>query len=201
MTRPDPLEQHFLTARHTRTLSVDPPDSNAQTCNILYPRTVLEALDGFDERLPTPAGEDTDLAARAHEVGIELVAAPDAVVYHAVERYTFAGMLRLGWKWRHLPYLAKRHPRLRRDGRVDQFFWRDSHKRLLLAMTGGIFASRLPLAAVLALPYVMSVTTRHGRRPRALMRGMRELPAATAIDLVEMTGLAAGSIRYRTIFL
>lgn len=97
-----------------------------------------EVLDGFDERLPTPAGEDTDLAARASERGYALAAAPDALVYHAVESYTLAGILRLSWKWRQLPVLARRHPQLRRPGLIDRFFWRDSQKYLLLTLAGGV---------------------------------------------------------------
>src|SRR3712207_8492081 len=40
-----------------------------QTCNIVYPRAVLEALGGFDERMPRPAGEDVELAQRAIAAG------------------------------------------------------------------------------------------------------------------------------------
>ncbi len=201
-TRPDPREAAALAGRYVRTLFVDPPDTNAQTCNILYPREILEQLGGFDERLPAPAGEDTDLAARAAEAGVELVPAPAALVFHAVETYTFLGMVRLSWKkWRHLPYVSKRHPHLRRPGRIDRYFWRESHKYLVLALVGVVLTSRARAAAFLVLPYAYKSATRGGKRPRALLRGLRAMPAATAIDVVELAGLAAGSIRYKTLFL
>lgn len=201
-TRPDPREADVLASKYRRTLYIDPPDSNAQTCNIAYPREILERLAGFDERLPAPAGEDTDLAARAAESGIELIAAPTALIFHAVEQYTFFGMLRLSWKkWRHLPYVSKRHPHLRRQGRIDRYFWRESHKYLLMATVGVALCPRCRGAALLVLPYAHTVVTRGGKHPRAILRGLRDLPSDTAIDLVEIAGLAVGSIRYRTLFL
>ena len=48
-TRPDPAEADLLRAPHPRTVSIEPPTLHAQTCNIAYPRAVLERLGGFDE--------------------------------------------------------------------------------------------------------------------------------------------------------
>jgi glycosyltransferase involved in cell wall biosynthesis len=48
-TRPDPDEEELvLAAAHARTQRIDPPSPWAETCNIVYPRDVLEAVGGFD---------------------------------------------------------------------------------------------------------------------------------------------------------
>ena len=110
---PDPHERAILAAPHVRTMLIEPVGPYAQTCNILYPRALLERLDGFDERAIT--GEDVGLSLRARAAGARIVAAPDAVVYHAIESHTLPGILRQNLKWRHLAYLAKRHPEFRRE--------------------------------------------------------------------------------------
>ena len=68
-TQPDPEELHLARRAGARSQAIDPPSPHAQTCNILYPREMLERLDGFEERLPVAAGEDTDLAWRALDAG------------------------------------------------------------------------------------------------------------------------------------
>ena len=78
-TRPDPDEAPLLlSTAHARTQTIDPPSRWAETCNIVYPRALLEALGGFDERLPVAAGEDTDLALRALGAGGALSPRPTA---------------------------------------------------------------------------------------------------------------------------
>ena len=51
-----------------RTQRIETPNHWFQTCNIAYPRDLLERLDGFDERF-TSAGEDVDLGWRATAPG------------------------------------------------------------------------------------------------------------------------------------
>src|SRR5205085_612153 len=64
-TRSEPLEMDVWASPHARTVQeLDPPGRFGQTCNILYSREVLEAIDGFDETLRT-SGEDVDLMWRA----------------------------------------------------------------------------------------------------------------------------------------
>ena len=112
-TRPDPLERDLLAAPHVRTLYIDPVGPYCQTCNILYPKALLEHLDGFDER--AISGEDVGLSLRARASGATVVAAPAAIVNHAIESHTLPGILRQNLKWRHLAYLVKRHPEFRRE--------------------------------------------------------------------------------------
>jgi GT2 family glycosyltransferase len=199
-TAPDPDELGALASPYARTISVDPPGRFAQTCNILYPRALLEAVGGFDERLPAPAGEDTDLALRARATGAAYVGAPAARVFHAVEAHTLLGAVRLAFKWRHLAYVVRRHPEVRAWFAL-RIFWREAHLRLCLALAGAALARRHPLAAALCLPYLRDRLAARGSGPRARLTAARELPGRAAVDLAELATMAWGSARYRTLVL
>jgi GT2 family glycosyltransferase len=197
-TRPDPLEHDVFAAPHVHTLDVDPPGRFAQTCNILYPRELIERLGGFDER--AVVGEDIDLSLRAQEAGARLVGAPDAVVNHAVEAFTLAGFVRRNVRWRHLAYVVARHPQLRRDCALG-VFWKRSHLTLLLALAGLAGARRAPLAAALALPYLAPELARRGSRPVDVAVAATEVPGRAVNELAEVAAMAAGSARYGTLVL
>jgi hypothetical protein len=197
-TRPDPLERDVFAAPHVHTLEVDPPGRFAQTCNILYPRALLERLNGFDERAVT--GEDIDLSLRAQAAGAALIGAPAAVVNHSVEAYTLPGFVRLNLRWRHLAYVAKRHPVLRRDCFLG-VFWKAGHFRVALALAGLAGARRAPAMAALALPYVVPELGRRGRRPVDVAVAAVEIPGRAVNELGELAAMAAGSVRHRTVVL
>jgi len=57
-------------------------------------KKVFEAVGGFDERYPRPAGEDADLTIRLRKSGYRLVFEPDAVVFHSPPRSSFPALLR-----------------------------------------------------------------------------------------------------------
>jgi GT2 family glycosyltransferase len=200
-TEPDPEELNLLhRAAHVLTQRVEPPDPWAQTCNIAYPRVLLEQLGGFDEALPVAAGEDTDLALRARAAGAELVAAPEALTYHAVDPVTLAEALRQAWRWQHMPYVAARHPEIRREVLLG-LFWKPEHAAILLALAGVLAARRSPLALLLLLPWARLRLPPYGGSPRGRLRGVLELPGRAAEDLVGVAALARGSVRHRTLFL
>ncbi len=196
-TRPDPHETALLAAPRTRTLHVDPPVRECPTCNILYPRGLLDRLGGFDEAFPGAAGEDTDLAERAREAGAGLEPAPAALVYHAVEAFSLPAMVRITWKWRDLPLVVRRHPSLRSRG-SGRIFWKHSHWRLLLALAGLGGARRVRPLGLLALPYARHAVLVHGRSPAGVARAIAELPSRAAIDFAEIATVAWGSVRHRT---
>ena len=56
-TQPRPDELDGLDA-YAKTVRVSQATPHFETCNILYPRTLLERVGGFDESYPAPAGED-----------------------------------------------------------------------------------------------------------------------------------------------
>lgn len=192
-TRPDPDEAALLRAARARSVWIDPPTWQAQTCNIVYPRAVLERVGGFDDRgMPLCAGEDTDLFCRA---GTPLVAAPQVLTYHAVEPMSFAARARYAWRWRQLPALVARHPELRRHAELG-VFWKRRHARFVLALAGVAF--RRP---ALALPWAVAALPSYGPSPRGRLRAVSELPGQALVDAVEVAALAAGSARHRTLFL
>jgi Glycosyltransferase like family 2 len=197
-TRPDPLEHDVFAAPHVHTLTVDPPGRFAQTCNILYPRELLERLGGFDEG--AVVGEDIDLWLRAREAGARLVAAPAAVVNHSVEAHMLPGFVRRNLRWRHLARVVARHPSLRRDCALG-VFWKDGHLRLLVALAGAAAARRVPALALLALPYVVPELSRRGARPVDVAVAAAELPGRAVNEAAEVLTMAAGSVRHRTLVL
>jgi GT2 family glycosyltransferase len=196
-TAADPYEKQVLASPHARSQRVRPPDEFAQTCNIVYPRDLLERVDGFDENLPAPAGEDTDVGVRARATGADLVAAPDAVVYHAVEAQTLLDAIRFNFRWRHLGFVLKRHPQLRAHF-VHGIFWRRAHRDVLVLVAGALLARRVPLALVLTIPWMRRRLLRRGRHKRAIAAGFMEMPGGLAVDLCEVAAMCWGSARYRT---
>jgi glycosyltransferase involved in cell wall biosynthesis len=192
-TRPDPDEEVLLRAARARSVWIDPPTWQAQTCNLAYPRDVLERAGGFDpEAMPLCAGEDTDLFCRS---GAPLVAAPGALTFHAVEPQTIADRARYAWRWRQMPGLVARHPQLREHAELG-VFWKKRHARFVLALAGA--AARRP---VLALPWALAALPSYGTGARGRLRALSELPGQAVVDAVEVGGLALGSVRHRTLFL
>ena len=197
-TVPDPREEHLFACPHVRTLRVDPPSREVQTCNVLYPRELLERVGGFDERAVT--GEDIDLSIRARDAGAGLVAVPSAVTYHAIEALSLAEKVRSQHKWRHLAYVVKRHPALREWCRWG-IWWKEEHWRAALALAALAAAPRSRGALLGVLPYVAAERHRHGPAPAQQLRALRELPAHWVVELAEIGSFALGSIRHRTLLL
>jgi GT2 family glycosyltransferase len=200
-TLAEPLETDVYASPHHRTVQeFDPPGPFAQTCNVLYPRPLLERVGGFDEQMRAPAGEDLDLNLRARATGAGYVGAPDALVYHCIEGYTLVGALRLARKWEVIAYLAKMHPEVRKSFRLG-IFWRETHLRLLLAALGVGMARRQPALAVLAAPYLRHALRQRGTRRTARLVAAAELPGRIVVDAFEVGVLVRASIRHRTLVL
>jgi GT2 family glycosyltransferase len=200
-TVPDPDEEHLVRAApHVDTQRIVPPTPWAQTCNIVYPRELLERVGGFDETFPLAAGEDTDLAIRATEAGADYVGARDVVTFHAVHAVSLAQLVRARWRWQHLAFLVKRQPRVREHFPMWTF-WKRTHVWLPLALLGALLGRRRPAAAALALPWIVHTLPDRGAGPRGRFRALSELPARVVVDGAEMAALARGSLRWRTFFL
>lgn len=197
-TRPDPLERDILAAPHVRTMLIEPVGPYAQTCNIVYPRRVLEQLGGFDDMAIT--GEDVDLSLRAQALGVRIVAAREAVVNHAVESFSLPGILRQNFKWRHLAYLVKRHPELR-TGFPLGIFWDLEHFWTTVAWLGFLGRTQSPWLLTLTAPYVARSALRRGRRAGQRATALAEIPGQAVRQVAEVVGLAAGSVRHRTLVL
>ncbi|UTI62700.1 glycosyltransferase family 2 protein [Paraconexibacter antarcticus] len=196
-----------LHAPHARTQVVElvggEPSIWAQTCNIAYPRAVLEALGGFDEALPLAAGEDTDLAWRARDAGVPVAAAPAMLTYHCVEPASLLARARESWRWQHLPYLTRKHPEIRRSYAGGGYFWKPQHVRVPFLLAGAALLLRgRPLAALAAvLPWAVPSLPSYGTGLRGRARAVSELPAHAVLDVVEVAALARGSVRHRSLLL
>lgn len=130
-----------------------------QTCNIAYPRELLDRLGGFDESLTT-VGEDTDLGWRAIESGAAIVYEPRALASHAVEEIGVAGWLRIARRERLTARLLVRHPGLADQIRTAGVF-KGSHQALFaLALIALLVARRNRLATVALLPYLRLLVAR-----------------------------------------
>ena len=193
-TEPDPgeLASGGLLSHTVRIERLGP---EYHTCNIFYPRAVLESLGGFDERFgPAPAGEDTDLAWRAIERGHGTVFAADAVVFHAVERLGARGMLRLAARWSDVPRVFADHPQLRATLNRGVFWtvWHYLLWRSLLALFAPAWLRRMVLTLHL-------IALR--RRARTAGAGAWAIPYLIVHDIVECWALARGALRHRTLVL
>jgi GT2 family glycosyltransferase len=202
---PDELvvKQH---APHARTQQVAPETHQgfwAQTCNIAYPRTALEMTGGFDEQLPSAAGEDTDLAIRARAAGVEYVAAPEVLTYHCVEAAGVPSRVRESWRWQHLPFLTRRYPELRDRYAGGGYFWKPQHVRVPFLLAGLVaLARRRPLLGLLlSLPWALGSLPAYGSSARGRARAVTELPGHAVIDIAEFAALTRGSIRHRSLLL
>src|SRR3954452_11622820 len=133
-TIPDPREADRLSA-FSRSQAASGPGPWFQTCNIAYPRALLEELGGFDESFWEAAGEDTDLGWRAVEIGTRVVYEPAALNWHAVHQPGVWRLIRSTQKWRLAVRSAPRHPQLL-AALHRRVFWKPAHERLLVAAAG-----------------------------------------------------------------
>jgi GT2 family glycosyltransferase len=179
----------------TRSIAVTRLDAGFQTCNIFYPRDLLERIDGFDVAAfgRVHGGEDADLAWRAIATGARPVFARDARVYHAVTRLGPIGKLRLAAGWEMKAYA--RHDGLRRAHFFRRIFWKGSHYLLLRALLAKLLPRRWRLMrAWLAAPYAVHLA----ERGRVEGGGLLLAPYFVLHDLIEICAVARAGIRYRT---
>jgi glycosyltransferase involved in cell wall biosynthesis len=178
----------------SRILEILEPGGYFATCNILYPRDLLERLGGFDEAFMT--GEDTDLGWRAQEAGASYQFVPEAVINHTVVQLGAIGKLRWVFRWSDAMQNLRRHRGLR-EGLTWRLFWKRSHALLVLAIAGAVFSRRVRPAALLVLPYVRML------RARCIIEGysLGYMPYLAVYDLAETLAAARGAARYRVLVL
>lgn len=195
-TEPDPREAHLLSA-FARSQSVHGPGPWLQTCNIAYPRALLEQLGGFDESFHTTPGEDTDLGWRAIEAGTRVVYEPAALNWHAVHLPGALELIRASQRWSGTVRNVARHPQLR-AALHRGVFWKVAHERLLIAAAGALLARRAPAVALAAaLPYLALHRREHG----SLAGTAAAMPAHVALDAAEVVAMVRGSAAAGTLVL
>ncbi|WCB95810.1 Validoxylamine A glucosyltransferase [Baekduia alba] len=190
-TAPDPREIDGMSP-FARTLDLPTQSPHYETCNIAYPRAVLERLGGFDENYPAPAGEDTDLGFRAVGDGVAPVFTPDALVFHAVHQIGPKGVLKFALRAAEDVRTYKANPELR--ALLPQgVFYRRTHPLLLQAALAAATTRKAPITALFALPYLMNVRG----RAKAQGGGTAHMPFYVLNDVVEVAATVKGAVRYR----
>jgi GT2 family glycosyltransferase len=194
VTRPDPSELD-QDGPLSRTVLVETLGPQYEACNIFYPRELLEALGGFDERYgKLPAGEDTDLAWRAIERGARTALAGDAVVLHSVDRVGMRGMLRFASRWGDVSRLFAEHPQTR-EMLHRRVFWNVWHYLLWRSLLS--LAAPRPLRRLILARHLLELR----RRARREGGGAWVIPFLLAYDAVECWSIARGAIRHKTLVL
>ena len=195
LTEPTPWERDRL-GPFARTIRVPEAGPGFETCNIFYPREVLERIGGFDVVAFEHAvgGEDSDLGWRAIESGAGHAFAREALVYHAVDVIGPVGKLRVAARWT-TPMLAyKRHPELRKAHFVKGIFWKGSHYLLIRALIGLTLPCRLRwLRPWFTGPYLLELRDRTRLEGGSLLLA----PYLLVHDLVEIWAVGRAAVRYR----
>lgn len=205
-TEPNPTQQHRR-GPFGRTMEVVWEEGYYETCNIAYPKALLERVQGFDERFRGAInGEDVDLAWRSIEQGATTTFAPEALVWHEVWPSNYRACLREVWRRRGMPLMYQRHPQLRQRVGIGLFL-RRTHKPALALVSSAGWWSRRPSSAAraaavgsTALWYAWQVR-RTRPKPSRRRQWLTVVPMALIIDLWEITVLAGASARYRCLVL
>lgn len=137
-------DQNARAGAMARRIAVIDENGLYETCNISYRKSWLESLGGFDTDF-RQAGEDADLAWRAKTAGATTAFAPDALVYHDVDAFSWKRELRNTRRWAGIVLLAERHPHLRERFKPGAHSWRSYHRPALLA-AGGLGVAGLGIA-------------------------------------------------------
>jgi len=201
-TRPDPDERHLLGGL-ARSMDVEGPSEWFPSCNIAYPRRLLERVGGFDESFRSPWGEDTDLGLRASAAGAELRYAPEALVEHAVLSRSPLAAAADARRRRWLALVIARHPEQRR-ALYRRVFANRAHAAVAAGIAMAIGSRSWPaLAALAPVPFVAhNLAFNLGRgigTPSGVARFAAQMPARLAIDLIEIAAALEGSVRHRSL--
>ena len=194
----DPDEYHLLHG-FARSMQVERFDPWAPTCNIVYPRALLERIEGFDETFPDAWGEDTDLALRAIEAGAEQHFIEEAVVRHAVLPRRLGQALRDAVRRSNIHIVVARHPN-QRDALDLRLFTKRRHAYILLMLAALPFARRHPLVALAAtIPYLRFYNPGPPWTPARIAWWLGVfMPRRLALDLTVVGAMTRSSVKHRT---
>jgi glycosyltransferase involved in cell wall biosynthesis len=199
-TDPDPDEAD-REGPFTRTLRVRTLGPFFQTCNIFYPRALLERSGGFDgDAFLLPGAEDADLAWRVLDAGAEARFAEEAQAYHAVHELGPVGLLRLAWRWRETAALYARHP-ARRTVLTYRIFWKKTHYLLVRALIGLLIPRRIRVLRPLRYWCLAPIAPAYLERGRAEGGTVLLAPYYLVYDAVELAAVVRGAVRHRTLIL
>lgn len=175
-----------------------------ETANLFTTREAFDRAGGFEQWLEVRSGkalaEDVWFGYRALRSGARSTFCPQALAHHAVFDRTWRQYVLERHRVRYFPAMARRIPELRRRFLYARCFLTRRSAQFDLALAGLALATARRSAWPLALagPYLGELR-RHSMRgrpqpPRALAVAM----ADAAADLVGLTSLLEGSLRYRS---
>jgi GT2 family glycosyltransferase len=193
-TLPLPGELHLL-GPFSRTREIPGLSPWFPTCNILYPREMLDRLGGFDESFPEALGEDTDLGWRAVATGARVRFAPRALVYHAVDDVGLVRHLRTALLGSDAVLAFRRHPELRRRALSFGVVRTPAHLLLLLALLSAALSRRRPIASLAALPYLKYLAS----RCRHSNSSLAYAPYFLIYDSLHLLATVRGDLRHRVL--
>lgn len=195
-TDPDPAEA-ARRGPFSRTLTIHELGPYYQTCNIFYPRALLERVGGFDaDAFAGLSAEDADLAWRCLAAGATARFAPQAQVFHAVHQLGPIGLLRVAWRWHEAVHLIARHPE-QRGTLVYGVFWKGTHYLLARALVG-LLLPRRRLLAPLRFWCLAPLAPTYLERGRVVGGTGLLAPYYLVHDVVETIAVLRGAVRYRT---
>ena len=156
------------------------------TCNCAYRRDVLLRIGGFDETFPYPAYEDTELAARAQQIG-RIIWEPEAVVIHPQRPLTLRAVLKKLKHWEYVLLMGHRYGYLA---------WKQYPARY-----PGLRVALLSVVALPAAKFKMAISW-IGRRPKSAVKlflfGVAEsIGALTTVAPMALFGARQGKITRR----
>lgn len=191
---PDELDRR---GPFSRTLTIHQLGPHYQTCNVFYPRALLERVGGFDEQaFRGLSAEDADLAWRCLESGATSRFAPKAQVFHAVHELGPRAHLRVAWRWHEAVALIARHPS-QRATLTYRVFWKGTHYLLFRALVG-LLLPRRRLLAPLRFWCLAPLAPSYLRRGRDEAGSAWYAPYYLVHDAVETAAVVRGAVRYRT---
>ena len=196
-TRPDPALAHLLDQPYARSVQVDGLNGYYQTCNILYRRSVLEQLGGFDLSFRFSA-EDTDLGWRAEQSGARIAFAADAVVDHDVVVGDWRRDLRGRRRWADVVHMVSKHPGARRLA-WKPYIYRRAHLPVLLYGAAAAVAL-VPRTRRLGAIGLLVLAGRDAAEARTPSRAAY-LAQTRLADGYEVGILMRESVRWRTLLL
>jgi len=190
-TLPDPDDE---VQGRSRSIAITGPTPHFETCNILYPRVLLERTEGFREEFRRPVGEDGDLGWRARALGAESRFADEAVVFHAVHPESAKQALRRA-SFATDDVMAYRDNAGLRRLLLGRVLYKPTHALLVHAALVGLLVRRYPGAVLLWLPYLRDVL----RRTRSVNAPLPGMAVTVAFDIAELASTIRGAVRHRVL--
>jgi glycosyltransferase involved in cell wall biosynthesis len=186
-------------------------DGLYRTASLIVPRSVFEAIGGFDERYALGrggallGGEDTDLGWRIRAENLAAVFTPSVRVVHLATPISWKGWMKRAELAQIMPRLVRAFPQLRKTVLWHRWFHMDDDFFFLLGVGGVLGAFVLgwwPLA-VLTVGFVWSNYPNIGGMVR---KGRLDKAAAMLLLLLARTSLRVGvlsyaSVKYRAVVL